>query len=438
MKTKVKLRLLGALSLSVLLLLVLSFGSASAPEKYIKLGSIEPLTGVLASMGVGQQNGIDMAVKDINATGGPLGRPIMMVRQDSQTKPAAGAAAAHKLIDVTGVPAIIGACSSGVTIGISEVTIPTKTVQISTGSTSPRITYLDDNDYVFRTAPPDIYCGGAMGMWAIKQGFKTASTFVVDNPYGLGLSHAFADAFEAAGGKVLNQVPILKNKASYRSELRKAYSGNPDVVMNAAYAKDDIVALKQWHELGLPNRWFEAPEGRTVGMIDALGDIYNGFPVIEMYTPPTKYRKQFKKDYEKTYDRRVGVWTRHAYDATMVIALAIQKAGEDYLDASRIEKAKIIRDNLRDVANPPGEVVTYPNPFEKGKKLLAEGKDINYKGISGAVNFTKTGDVVNDFQIWRVKNQKFVREQVIPAPDILDFLRKYGIMEKYEERWGGK
>lgn len=277
-----------------------------------------------------------------------------------------------------------------------------------------------------------------MAMWARNQGFETASTFVVDNPYGLGLSYAFADAFSKAGGEILHQVGILKNKSSYRTELRKAFGGDPDVVMNAAYAKDDIVALKQWYELGYPNVWFEAPEGRTVGMIDALGDIYNGIPVIDMHTPSTGFREKFAKNYEKTYDRRVGVWTRHAYDATMAIALAIQKAGPDYLDASRVEKAKMIRVNLRAVTNPPGEEVSYPDAFVRGKELLNEGKEINYEGISGGVDFTETGDVVNDFMIWRVKDGKFVQEQKVPASDILDFLKKNGIMKEYEERWGGE
>ncbi len=420
------------------LIFSLSFGPAQAEDKYVKLGSIEPLTGSLAAMGVSQQNAIDMAVKDINDAGGPLGKQVMLVRQDSQTKPAAGASAAHKLIGVSGVPAIIGACSSGVSIAISEVTIPNKTVQIATGSTSPRITYLDDDGFVSRTAPPDIYCGGAMAMWALNQGLESASTFVVDNPYGLGLSNAFADAFSKAGGEILHQVSILKNKSSYRTELRKAFGDDPDVVMNAAYAKDDIVALKQWYELGYPNVWFEAPEGRTVGMIDALGDIYNGFPVIDMHTPTTEYRKQFAENYENTYDRRVGVWTRHAYDATMAIALAIQKAGPDYLDATRVEKAEMIRDNLRAVTNPPGEVVSYPDAFERGKELLEAGEEINYEGISGPVDFTETGDVVNDFMIWRVKDGEFVEEQKIAASDILDFLHEHGIMKEYEERWGGE
>ncbi|MCF7890109.1 ABC transporter substrate-binding protein [Candidatus Bipolaricaulota bacterium] len=430
------------LTISLVLVVALIFGAFFAGPahgaEYVKLGSIQPLTGSLAAMGVSEQNAIDMAVKDINNAGGPLGKEVMLVRQDSQTKPAAGASAAHKLISVSGVPAIIGATSSGVTIAISEVTIPNQTVQISTGSTSPRITYLDDNDFVSRTAPPDIYCGGAMAMWAREQGSEKASTFVVENPYGLGLSHAFADAFEAAGGEILNQVGILKNKSSYRSELRTAFEGDPDVVMNAAYAKDDIVAMKQWYELDLPKVWFEAPEGRTVGMIDELGEIYNGIPVIDMHTPTTSFREKFSQNYEDTYDRRVGVWTRHAYDATMAIALTIQKIGPEYLDASRVEKAKLIRDHLRDVTNPPGEKVTYPDAFAKGKELLNEGKEINYEGVSGAVDFTETGDVVNDFMIWRVKNQEFVEEKKIKSEDILDFLEKHGIMKEYEERWGGQ
>jgi len=81
--------------------------------------------------------------------------------------------------------------------------------------------------------------------------------------------------------------------------------------------------------------------------------------------------------------------------------------------------------------------VSYPDAFANAKELLNEGKEVNYEGISGAVNFTDTGDVVNDFMIWRVKDQEFVQEKKIKAEDILDFLDKHGIMKEYKERWGG-
>jgi len=54
------------------------------------------------------------------------------------------------------------------------------------------------------------------------------------------------------------------------------------------------------------------------------------------------------------------------------------------------------------------------------------------------VDFTETGDVVNDFMLWRVKDQEFVEEKKISSEDILDFLDKHGIMQEYKERWGGE
>src|SRR5699024_8678202 len=114
--------------------------------------------------------------------GGVLGQPIKVYTADAQTKPQAGVAAANKLANVNGVVAFVGALSSGVTIPIALSISKEKHIpQISPASTSPVITTLDDEGYLFRTTLSDAFQGVAMAQVAHENGVKKAAVIYVNN-----------------------------------------------------------------------------------------------------------------------------------------------------------------------------------------------------------------------------------------------------------------
>ena len=126
----------------------------------LKIGTVLPQTGDLGFLGKERQLAISFAFDLVNEAGGVNGRMIEVLHRDSGTDPEVGKAAASALIDEHGVPAIIGAASSGVTMAIAqEVTIPNGVLQISPASSSSLITTLDDNDFVFRTTMSDVVTG---------------------------------------------------------------------------------------------------------------------------------------------------------------------------------------------------------------------------------------------------------------------------------------
>lgn len=387
--------------LVVLFTFVLFFSGIGAAQT-IKIGALFALTGGLAPYGPPIVNGAKLAVEQVNRIGGIFGRNLELIIRDTATAPAVGRDAASKLINLDRVVAIIGALSSGVTVASSSITIPANIVLISPSSTSPMLTDLDDNDFVFRTCVSDALQGVIQGKLALDLGYKTASVIYVNNPYGKGLADVFKREFEKGGGKVLAMVPYEEGKPSYRGEVEKAIAGGPGVINLIGYPVDGNKILVQAVELGY--------EGTYLFSDGMKGEAVAGGPAAEFIegtfgTAPGSLEVEVAEAFERGYRQAFGISTvpfrAQCYDALALIALAIKKAGPSFLEMTQEEQGKAIRDNLRFVANPPGEEVTY-NEFAKAFRLLEEGKDINYQGTSGPITFDENGDVVEGaIEIWQ-------------------------------------
>jgi ABC-type branched-subunit amino acid transport system substrate-binding protein len=410
----------------VILSIVFLMASAGWAAEVIKIGALSPQTGGLAPFGPPINEGAALAVAQINGAGGIFGQMVQIVTRDTGTAAAVGRDAATKLVEIDKVPAIIGALSSGVTVASSSVSIASGVVQISPSSTSPQLTDLEDNDFVFRTCPSDALQGVIQGTVAANAGYKTASVIYVNNPYGKGLAEAFASAFEKRGGKIVGMVPYEGEKPSYRGEVESAIREKPDVFNVIGYPVDGNKQLVVAVELGYKGDYI-FPDGMK-------GDDVSGGPAKDyvngsLGTAPGALEVAevalFEKDYKAflagkgisadEITRYVSIPFRsQAYDAAAVIGLAIAKAGRGYLNMSPKEQGKTIRDNIRRIAQAPGTHVKY-NEFAKALDLLSKGRDINYQGASGPITFDKNGDVKEAaIDIWMVKNGKTISIWTVP------------------------
>jgi ABC-type branched-subunit amino acid transport system substrate-binding protein len=200
--------------------------SDAAPTEPLKLGSVMSITGDLADFGPPIQAAIEMAIQEINDSGGVFGQDVLLASADDGTLPEQGQSEARRLIDVEGVHAIIGALSSGVTQPIAEnVAAPANIVVISPASTAAAITTANDNDFLFRTPIQDAAQAEVLAELADEQGYSTVCVLYVNTPYGQGLSEGFTSEFEALGGTVANQVSVEAQQTTYVSELRACVGG---------------------------------------------------------------------------------------------------------------------------------------------------------------------------------------------------------------------
>ncbi len=363
-------------------------GSAQAAD--INVGSVAGVTGPIAELVAPIVAGRNLAAEHVNSQGGLLGGDSYnLILADSQCDPKAGVDAGGKVVNVEQVVAIIGASCSGATNGmVQSVTIPAGVVALSDSATAPSITELADNDLVFRVAPSDAYQGLAIAQLAIDQGYKKLAMTYANDDYNAGIAAVFEQAFQDLGGEITANQAHEPNKASYRSELSTLSGGDAEgLAIFAYYGGSGITIIRNSLENGLFEKFMAADGMFDASVIEQIGaDILrdNIFITQSASDYADDSYKAFADAFEATGNDPVAPYAAHGYDASFLLALAIEKAGS--ADRGAIGAA------LRDVANEPGTVIR-PGEWEKAKAAIAAGEDINYEGASGNVDFDEAGDV---------------------------------------------
>lgn len=372
----------------------------------ITIGGLLPMSGDLAVYGQNAQKGINLAVEHINQAGGPLGMKLKVVFRDTQTDPTALRDSAEKLVNVDKVPAIVGPMIRSDVA--TPVAAPNHVVLISPSNTPTWVTTLNDDDYTFRTTASDAIQGKVLGQLAYEIGYKTASILYINDPYGGGLAESTREWFEKSGGKVLSTAAYDPGSVSYKMQLEELDRGNPDVLVLIGYPESGIVILRQAISEGLFDQ-FLFPDGMQSEQIiqEIGGDYLEGMYGTGPGAAETQSYKNYLIAYEERYkEKPQTAYTENSYDAVVVIALAMQAAG---MAALKADPGRAIRDNLRKVSNPPGEKITASvEDFKKAFQLLSEGKDIDYEGAAGAIDFDQYGDTITPILVWKIENGTIV------------------------------
>ncbi len=377
--------------------------SASSMAMEVKIGFLGGFTGPIESMVPPIAKGAKLAIESVNKSGGVLdGMKIDMPTGDTSCADATKAAdAADRLVNSEKVLAIVGALCSGATISAANnAAIPGGVVMISPASTSPALTTLKDNDLVFRTVPSDAYQGQMMAKLLKEKGFKSIAITYVNNDYGKGFAEALAEAFKKQGGTVAAMEPHEDGKADYRAEIGNLESSGADILVILAYANGSgQTILRQALESGGFDKFALGDGMVSDALIKAVGaDALKGVIATRPGAPKAAGAERFAEIAKAAGLDPKAIFAAQAYDAAMLLALAIEKNGK--AERKGLNKA------LRAVATAPGTVIL-PGEFAKAKKLLAEGKDINYEGAAGSHEFDAHGDVPGVIEQLTVKDGKW-------------------------------
>jgi branched-chain amino acid transport system substrate-binding protein len=412
---------------------MLSSGAAAQEPTPIPLGQLAPFTGSGGEFGEFYRDGAALAVEQINeAAEEVFGGPIFSdhIVEDDGTLPTPGIEAARKLVNVDGVPAIVATWSSGVTVAVAtSVTIPAGVLQIANGATSPLIAVLPEDeeaDLLFRTTASDALQGVIAAMLVAGEvdpdhKFETAATIYINNPYGQGLSNAFAEAFERRGGTVHAQVPHPEEtQPTYNSQLAEALRNEPDILMAISYPGHTATFLQEARDIFNMSTWQLVDGNKSEDVMEAVGasdleGVYGTAPGQDPTIPGfANFSEAFKARFEHT---SVPPFTDSAYDAAMLIGLAAAKA---FVDGETEITGTVLRDRLRDVANPPGEEIVAGDPANilRALELIRDGQDINYSGAAGPADFDERGEVITPIEIWQVQGGQFETLQIVSPEDI--------------------
>lgn len=389
------------------------------------VGLLFDYTGALAEFGPGMENGARLALDGLNAAaedvlGGPL---IDLVVEDAATEASVGVDRARKLVDIDDAVAIVGALSSAVTVAVAEaVTIPSEVILMSPASTTPLITILDDNDYLFRTVASDATQGVvgaqlARGEIFPENSFDTASIFYLNNPYGEGLANTFEAAFTARGGTVLAMVSHPDEpQPTYAAQLEALLEDDPDVILAVSYPGQATVYMAEARDLFDFTSWQYVDGTQSFEIVEAVGaEVIEGqYGTGPGADPEWSGAVAFQAAYEELHGALPNLpFIDTSYDAVAVIGLAAAWAHVNGLEAT----AANIRDGLRAV-NTEGGVNVGIGEFQAALEALAAGEDINFTGAAGTVDFDEAGDVVTPVQVWQYIGGDVVEATVVPADEI--------------------
>jgi branched-chain amino acid transport system substrate-binding protein len=375
----------------------------------VKIGTLIPLTGPLAEFGPNFRKAADLAAGHLTAAG----LSLQLIQTDDETSAIPAVAAARKLVDLDRVPAVVGAAASGVTIPVAEsVTIPNKVVQISNASTSPLMTVLpadQGQDFLFRTCPSDALQGVVLGKLAVELQYKTAAAIYVNNPYGQGLAEQFKKSFERRGGKATAMVPHDEAPApTYVAELRKAIQAKPDVLAAISYPGHASIYLREAIEGNYIKKFLFCDGTKSLEVVKAIGEKNaEGMMGTAPGSVLTSGYNVFIAEYGKAYGEVPPLpYMTNMYDAVAVVGLAVKAA---QVDGIKEITGVAIRDRLRKVANPPGEVVgPGAADLKKASQLLETRQEINYEGAAGSCDFDENGDVVTPIEVWKFTDGKIM------------------------------
>ena len=369
----------------------------------LKVGVLVPFTGALATFGPEYENAARLAAKCINDAGGVNGGEVEIIIGDTGTAAEVGVTAANTLVNVDNVVGIVGAASSAVTLAIAEsVTGPGQVLMISPASTSPALSAAADDDFLFRTPISDAAQGVLLAqLIADDLGFTSVCAMYVNNAYGQGLLDSFTTAYEGGGGSVTASVAHDDaQEVSYASQLEQCTADDPEALVAISYPVGQAtVYLREALEGSVIEEFVFVDGTRDDEMFAELG--WENFDGMQG-TAPGALTTAFGDAFDDLYEAEFGSlyqtpFVREAYDATVSIVLAAAAAGTN-------TDSVAIRDSLRDVANPPGDVFG-PGADDVGDAVAAAtaGTDIDYQGASGSVDFDSNGDITfGAIEIWQV------------------------------------
>jgi len=219
-------------------------------ETPIRIGLVDPLTGVYAALAQGEVVGAKYAVEELNKKGGILGRPVELLVEDSANDVGTGVQKTRKLIERDQVSFIIGDVNSGIAIAMAQVTSEKKILHIVSGGHTDPITGSSCSWNVFRVCNSTTMDSSAIAQTLIEKFGKKWYFLTPDYAYGHSVQAGFEKILKAAGGTSSGSLVPL-GTPDYSSYLIQAKAFNPQVLINVMGGGDQVASLKQFVQFGL-------------------------------------------------------------------------------------------------------------------------------------------------------------------------------------------
>src|SRR5262245_14530528 len=318
-----------ALAAAVCAALQLGCSQGEGAADAIRVGHFASLTGDTATFGQSADRGIQLAIEEINASGGVLGRPLELISEDDRSVTEEARSAAQKLLQRDGVVALLGEVASSCSLAAAPEAQRARIPMISPASTNPKVTEV--GDYVFRTCFIDPFQGAVMARFAKTElgAKKVAILFDFKQDYSVGLADFFRKTWKEQGGEVVADERYTSGDIEFRAQLTTIRAANPDAVFVPGYYTELGLIAKQARELGLNVPLLGGDGWDSAKTLEIGGAAVEGYYFSNHYAADSTSPKVqgFVSEYKKKYGETPDAMAALGYDMTGILADAITRAG---------------------------------------------------------------------------------------------------------------
>jgi len=353
-------------------------GGGNAGYNPIKVGEFASLSGKEATFGISSHEGTLLAIEDLNAAGGVLGRKLQLITEDDLSKAGEPATVVNKLIARDNVVAVLGEVASSRSLEAAPICQQNQIPMISPSSTNPKVT--ETGDYIFRVCFIDPFQGTVMATFAHNtlKARKVAVFTDVKSDYSKGLAKYFIESFKKMGGDVPDNAQLDFNGGDkdFKAQLTAIQAANPDAVFIPGYYTDVALICIQAKQLGITVPLLGGDGWESSDLVTIGQDAVEGNYFSTHYSPnmATTNSQRFVSEYQKRFDGKTpDAMAALGYDSALILADAIKRAGAT--DGPQIRDA------------------------------IAATK--NFDGVTGITTINAQRDATKPAVILQVKNGKF-------------------------------
>jgi branched-chain amino acid transport system substrate-binding protein len=369
-------------TLSVFCCALMLLATCSDRSGEIKIGVYLSLTGPTDSYGLSAENGFDLALKEVNDSGGLLGKKVTFIIADDSSRSYLAVMAVKKLIDKEGVSAVLGEVISSRTHAAAPFCQAAEIPMVTPASTHPEVTKV--GDYIFRTCFIDPFQGEVMATFAFdNMKLRSAATLMdLKNEYSMNLGRIFNDKFAELGGKILTTEFYSEGDTDFSTQLRKIKNFAPQAVFLPGYFTEVSRIAVQARELGIKTPFIGTDGWDSPRLLESAGKELQGCYFSDHFSSEIDLPavRDFVDKYKAAYDgQSPDAIAVLAYDAANVLFDAIKRAGND--------DPKLIRD------------------------ALAETRD--FPGVIGPITIDKDRNAIKPAVILKIADNKFVYQDMV-------------------------
>jgi branched-chain amino acid transport system substrate-binding protein len=373
--------------IAVITIILAGLSTSTYAQDSIKVGEYASMTGEHASYGISQNNGVRLAVDQINRNDGILGKRIELIAEDDQSKQGESTTIVRKLISQDHVVAILGEFNSSRSLEAAPIAQAAKIPMISTGATNPRVTQV--GDYIFRDCYTDDFQGGVLARFVVQK-LKARRIAVINDSKqdsSIGLSRALKERLQADGMQIVKELSYVSGDRDFRAQLSAVKASAPEVIVHTGLYPEASLIIKQARQLGIQVPFVGGDGWDGSSLIPVAGKAIEGCYFSNHYcnTDPAAEVQEFVQKYKKRYGVLPDGIAALGYDALMILADAMKQAGT--LEPDKIREA------------------------------LAQ--TVGYQGVTGNITFDHDGNPSKSVVILTIRDGKYKFFDRIDPEDVV-------------------